>query len=315
MLFCALAVVMVAGCASSADGANNGTSGSNNQVVIGVAADATYGEFFVADAQGLFKEAGLNVKIRKFAAGGDAVQAIAGKEVQLAGASPTTLLTVAAENPALRAPFVYMESQSFIKVVARPNIKTAADIKTIGVVPGLSTFLGHAYLKSEGIDSTNVKFVSSDPATLPSLAQKGDVDAFVLWEPWPSRGAALGLTVLKDSGSFDQPIMQALAGNQDWIDQNAAEVAKIGKVLQQASDFIKSDPEKASTAIAKATGGDHDQSLKDMALVNYGVRAYKESDYSALAQQSDFFVKAGTLKKAPELKAIFLQSWYSENVK
>ncbi|MFC8523728.1 ABC transporter substrate-binding protein [Pseudarthrobacter sp. NPDC057230] len=315
MLFGVLAIFMLAGCASSADGAGTGTSGSNNQVTIGVGADATYGLFFVADAQGLFKEAGLNVKIRKFAAGGDAIQAIAGKEVQLAGSSPTTLLTVAAENPDLRAPFVYMESGSYTKVVARPTIKAAADIKTFGVVPGLSTFLAHTYLKSEGIDPASVKFVSSDPATLPSLAQKGDVDAFVLWEPWPSRGVALGLTVLQDTGSFDQPIMQVLAGNQEWIDQNASQVATIAKVLQQASDFVQSDPEKASAAIAKATGGDQNQSAKDMALVNYGARAYEESDYSAIAQQAEFFVKAGTLKQAPALKTIFIPSWYSENVK
>lgn len=315
MLFGALAIFLLAGCASGADGASSGTSGSTNQITIGVGADATYGQFFVADAQGLFKKAGLNVKIRKFAAGGDAIQAIAGKEVQLAGSSPTTLLSVAAENPDLRAPFVYLDSGSYTKVVARPAIKAAADIKTFGVVPGLSTFLAHAYLQSEGIDPANIKFVSSDPATLPSLAQKGDVDAFVLWEPWPSRGVAMGLTVLKDSGSFGQPIMQVMAGSQGWIDQNATEVVTIAKVLQQASDFIRSEPEKASAAIAKATGGDKNQSEKDMAIVNYGARAYKESDYSAIAQQADFFVKAGTLKQAPALKTIFIPSWYSENVK
>jgi ABC-type nitrate/sulfonate/bicarbonate transport system substrate-binding protein len=301
------------GCGSGDD--SSSSSSEAEQISIGVGVDATYAEFFVADAEGLFDKAGLNVKIVSFSAGGDAVQAIAGKQVQLAGSSPTTLVTVAAQNPNLRAMFVYMESGKYIKVVAREGISGASDIKTFGVVPGLSTFMANAYLTSQGVDPAGVEFVSSDPASLPALTAKGDVDAYALWEPWPSKGADLGLRVLTDTGAFGQPTSQVLAGDQSWVDEHTEDVATVAEVLQDAADKIKSDPETAAKDVAAATGGDEKQAAKDLALVDYGTRAFTDQDYTTIGQQADYFVEAGIVKQAPNLEDVFLRSWYTDNVK
>ena len=188
-------------------------------IVIGVGVDATYAPFFLAESEGMFEDAGLDVTLQQFSAGGLAVDAIAGKEVQIAAASPATMVAKQASNAELRSLFKYFTSDATIGVVGNEDVSDAADIETFGVMPGVSQYDAYKYLQSEGVDPEGVKFeVVQDPSTLPPLTQKGDLDAYVLWEPWVTNGVGLGLQLLASTGSFGQPAEQVVTADATWLE-------------------------------------------------------------------------------------------------
>jgi len=306
------AIALASGPAACSGGADAATG---DTISIGVGIDGTYAAFFVADAEGLFRKQGVNVKVVQFSAGGDAVQAIAGKQVQLAGSSTTTAVTLMAQNSNLRGLFPYMKSDTYLKVVANPKVKTATDIKSIGVVPGVSEYLAHKYFESEGVDAGGVKFVKADPPELPALTAKGDLDAFLLWEPWPTNGAAMGLHVLTDTGQFGQPTTQILLGEDNWITGHEDDVVKIAKALNEASTKIEADPEAAAKTVSKGTKISDATALNEIKQVDYGAHAFTTDDMKSFSEQSAYFVKAGTLKSVPDLSTTILQSWYADHVK
>jgi ABC-type nitrate/sulfonate/bicarbonate transport system substrate-binding protein len=306
---------VLAGCGSSGSGAGGSAAGGGDTVRIGVGIDAAYAPFFLAQKDGLFKKAGVNVEIVQFGRGGDAVQAIAGKQVEMAGNSDTTTITLLAQNPDLRALYIYEQSGKYLKVVARPGITSANQIKKMGVVPGLSDYMAQKYFQANNVDLSSVKFVTADPPELPTLAKKGTVDAYLLWEPWPTQGIALGLHVLTDTGSYGYSYVHWMVTSGEWLKGHQADAAKISQVLFDASKTVASDPAAAADAVNAETKISVSDAKTAIEQVTWDVRPFDAKDMSSYADQVQYFIDKKVLKTTPDLHTAILNSWLTDNVK
>ncbi|MDP5182498.1 ABC transporter substrate-binding protein [Blastococcus sp. BMG 814] len=320
----ALAVVgLLSACGADGGGAGtsgasgtSGPSGAGDQelVRIGVGVDASYAPFFVAQERGMFEEAGLNVELVQFGRGGEAVQAIAGQQVQLAGNSDTTTITLLAQNPNLRAPLIYEESGEYVKVVGRPGIEEASDIQKMGVVPGISAYMAQKYFEANDVPLDDVEFVTAAPPELPTLAQRGDVDAYVLWEPWPTQGVEQGLQILSDTGSYGYSYVHWLVADGDWLDENQEQAAAIGEVLVDAAEVVRTDVEAAAEAVSAQTATPTDQAVSDIEQIDWEVRGFTEEDMESYEEQVQYFLDQGVLESPPALDEAILTDWFTENV-
>lgn len=285
-------------------------------IVIGVGVDATYAPFFLAETKGMFEDAGLDVTLQQFPAGGLAVDAIAGQEVQIAAASPATMVAKQAANPDLRSLFKYFTSDATIGVVANEDVADAGDIKTFGVMPGVSQYDAYKYLQSEGIDPEGVEFeVVQDPSSLPPLTQKGDVDAYVLWEPWVTNGTNLGLQLLTTTGSFDQPAEQVVATDSSWLDEHEKEMAMVTQVLEDAAAAVQDDKEAGAEATnSEAPSIAVDDALAALEPIEFGVTDITKEDVTSVEDVAAYFVSDGSLDSAPDMQSGMLTGWTAQHV-
>lgn len=307
-----LALSSLAACGGEA---SSGDDAGLKEITIGVGIDSTYASFFVADAKGFFKKHGLNVDVVQFGSGGEAVQAIAGNQVQFAGASTMTGTSLLTQNPDLRGLTTYMSSDKYIKIVANQDVSSPADVKKFGVVPGLSLYMAHKYLEANGIDPDSVKYVESSPAELPALTKKGDIDAYALWEPWPTNGEKMGLKTLTDTGAFGQPSSQVLMTDSKYLAQNNSVAVDVIEALDDASAYIQDDPDDAANVVSDATKLDESDVNEALGLIEFGSVGFTDTDYAALEEQAQFFVDTGAIKSIPEMRSYYLPDWYGQNIK
>ncbi|MFX5812994.1 ABC transporter substrate-binding protein, partial [Acinetobacter baumannii] len=87
----------------------------------------------------------------------------------------------------LRPLAVTYQSKTYVKLVARKAITSADKIKKFGIVAGsVSEYVTGLTLKTLNIDAAKVEMVRSGPPELPALLARGDIDAYFVWEPWPT---------------------------------------------------------------------------------------------------------------------------------
>jgi NitT/TauT family transport system substrate-binding protein len=141
---------------------------------------------YVADAEGLFKEQGLDAKVTTFSGGAQSMAALASNDIQIVGGSGVRGITARAQG--LDTIAVLSQSDAFYLqfMAVKKDIKSVKDLqgKQVSVRPGALTEQLLKYLiKRDGIEA-NVQIVgtTNEQAEL-ALVQRGAVDAVMTTEP------------------------------------------------------------------------------------------------------------------------------------
>ncbi|MBM4492668.1 ABC transporter substrate-binding protein [Rhodococcus hoagii] len=309
----ALVLTVAAGaCSRPATQSTADSGGGPLRIAVGI--DASYAPFFVADQEGMFADEGLDVQLVQFGRGGEAVDALATGQVQVAGSSDTTTIAQLRQNPSLRAMYSYEVSGDYIKVVLRNGVDTAAGIEKMGIVPGLSQISTDKYLEANGITPGAVEMVSATPTDMPALLSRGDIDGYVLWEPWPATALSQGSGhVVAVTGDYDWFYHHWAITTAPWLEQNEDTARKIAKVLAQASERVESDPQTAAAATRKAVNVAEDQTVTAVSEIDFGVENLTDKDVESAQSIVDFYKKIGVLSEQPDLTSAMLLDWYQED--
>lgn len=296
---------------NDADG-DSGSAATPIQLAVGI--DASYAPFYLADETGKFADAGLDVTLVQFGRGGEAVDALASDTVQLAGSSDTTTIGQLQANPSLRALLSYEASGEYLKVVLREGVADAAAVQNVGIVPGLSEISAVKYLQDAGVDPGSVNMITATPTDMPALMARGDIDAFVLWEPWPAQAVSQGTgSVAASTGDYDWTYKQWLITTDGWLSENEEVAAQLAAVLSDAADEVEADPDAAADATVAAVNLPAEQTLTAVNEIDFAVTDLTDDDITAGNSVSDFYVTAGTLDEAPDLSQVLLVGWWSEH--
>ncbi len=273
-----LAAVLAAGPAAA--------QGSST-IQVGVGVDPAYSAIFVADHEGLFKKAGLDVKVVQYTQGGDAVDALAAHQLTMAGsAEPTSLIRMVRAD--IKAVAVYSQSGTYIKFTARPGATDPKQMKKFGIVPGsVSEFSTEKLFQKYGIDGSKVQLVKAGPPEFPALLARGDVDGYFLWEPWPTIGIKQGGKVLFTSGDVGYVYNMWLDVDGPWLAQHKDQALTFVRTLKQACDIVHSDPNRAAQANLAEVKIPVAQTLDMLKDVQCEVRDFSPTDlktYDEIAQ-------------------------------
>lgn len=284
---------------------------SKEPITLAVGVDPAFSPIFYAKQKNMFEQAGLNVRIIQLAQAADAMDGLVARQNVLAGGSETTAITRASRAD-IRGLAIFGQSSKFIKLVARPEIASPKDIKKIGFVPGsASDFVTGKMLTKFGIDPNSVALVRGAPPEFPALLSRGDVDAYFLWEPWPTNGVKLGGKVLLTSGDVGYSYNMLIVASGAWLENHAAEAKTVLRVLDQACKEIRTDPEKAAVATqaeAKIPLATARELLKDVECM---VRDFTPEDLKIYGEVAEFLAQKKTTPGVVDVKKVMQSGFYS----
>lgn len=217
---------------------------------------------YVAQAEGYFEAAGLDLKITDCSGGHRCLQLVLDGAADVATASDSAVMFRSFEREGYAVIGTFVTTSADVKLIVRPSagITTPAELrgKKIGVVRGSSSqFFLDSYLLWHGVDPGSVELVGLQPDEMATAMRSGTVAAVAAWEPFAfdtitaMKGDA---SVLPDSGvytlSFNLVVHKRLAGPRD------PELIKLLRAVARAETFILSHPSKAQAILRQRLGVD-----------------------------------------------------------
>jgi NitT/TauT family transport system substrate-binding protein len=213
---------------------------------------------FIADDQGFLKQNGLEVEIRTFPSSADAVNALIAGEIVGAQPSAQIVNSLIGRNVDVKVLAVVSRNPRDMKVVGTSDISKPADLKgkKVAVVAGsASEFLMTRYLASGGLTLNDVEVVKADPPEIVAVMERGEAQAFALWEPFPANALKVMGTrgkVLAHSNElgYQGTLFQIMSGK--FLREQPEGAVRLLKAYAQAEQFLKTNPEKSLEIIARA---------------------------------------------------------------
>lgn len=290
-----------------------GTSAmAQEELRVAVGIDPAYSPIFLAKTGGLFKEAGVNVNVVQYAQGGEGVDGVIAGQNQMSAATEATFLNRSTRGD-LKALAVFSQSGRFIKLVARTGITEVAQIKKFGIVPGsVNEFATSKLLAKYNIDPKSVQFVSAGPPEFPALLARGDVDGYVMWEPWPSRGVAAGGKILAYSGDFGYVYNLVMVAPGAWVDKHQKEARAVVDAMAKACEQITADPSKAGAATQAEAKIPSAQSVDLLKDVECKVRDFTPADLANYNDIADFLVSRKIVTTRPDVAKNVMAGFYKK---
>ncbi|MBO4684612.1 MAG: ABC transporter substrate-binding protein [Desulfovibrio sp.] len=258
---------------------------------------------WVAMDKGLFAKAGVEVESAGvFHAGPELMTAMkAGSlDAGYVGEAPATIAFARGLDR------VHMIAQvntggSALVVALSSTARTVADLKGGRIaVPGNGTvqdFLVRKSLRDAGLKASDVKIVTIAPSEMAPALQRGQIDAFIAWQPFPARAVVGKLgRVLADSGDIwaGHPCC-CIVATEACIE--SGEAARLAAAHREAVEFIKANPEEAIAVAVKRTGMQEATVREAFARVAY-------AHVPSVSQEQEYveFLNAFGLVKVPDSK-------------
>jgi NitT/TauT family transport system substrate-binding protein len=265
VLITALAAITTAGCASGA-AAERAAAGGPEKTNLTIAAvpTASSAGLYVAQRDGLFRKAGLNVRILSISAGANVTPdllngsldvvngAYAGFiEAQVHGAGKFHILADGYAGASNVDEVVVMPG-SGINGVRQLAGKTIA-VNALGSVAQL---LVSSALSAQGVSPSSVHFVAMGFPAMPVALSKHRIDAAYLVEPYLSQAeeqtGGEELLDINQGATQDFPI-NGFAATVQWCRKYPRTAAAVAKVLDEGQAIADSDRPLVETALTHYT--------------------------------------------------------------
>ncbi|WP_405294115.1 ABC transporter substrate-binding protein [Methanobrevibacter sp.] len=252
VLVLALAAFLVMGSASA--GLFDFLGGSSDDTVkIGYLPSDHDAALFVADAQGLYKDKGINTELVQFNNGGDLMTAMASGDVDVGYVGISPVLSSAAAGVPVKVISAAQIEGSGILVTDDSDIDDASDLagKTVAT-PGEASIqhvLLSAYLKEKGMSLDDVNESAMKVPSINDALKTGSLPAAVTFQPYVSLGVTDdNIEELVDSSEiFPGHPCCVVAASQDFLDKHADTAKDIVAIHENATNFINDNIEAGKT--------------------------------------------------------------------
>ena len=189
-------------------------------------------------------------------------------------------------------------NQSII-VPANSNIKNIVDLKgkSISTPIGSSAhyMLMNILEKYELYDK--VEIVHQDVAMASQLLSNNMIDAFSIWEPYPT--SLIGKGIAKELISGEESEIDYIAGvivNKNWHEENKELSNIFIASLNEAHNFIKSNPKEAAKIFAEESDFDYDTTLSIVDNITWENKI-SENDLKILESKKKFLIDLGEIEE------------------
>jgi NitT/TauT family transport system substrate-binding protein len=223
------------------------------KMTIATGVDPVFSAYYVAQEEGLFKKHGLDVRINTGPSGSAMVAFLVNGQIESAFGSE--IAGIANHN---LDPNVVVVAQAarlvrWIALVGR-NVDSLEQLKgkKVGVARGSG---GEVFwlamldkLKLNGADYT---VVNVEAPEMVAALERGNIDAYAVWEPWVTRGLAAvkNTKVLRtQEGILEQGVFIYM--NQGWIKKNPAQAEGFVRALVEATEIINKDRPRAARDVS-----------------------------------------------------------------
>lgn len=211
---------------------------------------------YIAEDQNFFAQNGLNVTIRDYTSGMEAVNALFKGEVDLAATAEFPLVKKALNQEKVSA-IVSIDKSQLQDLIGRKDrgIENISDFKgrRIGVTLGtIAQFYLGRFLVLHGINLQDVTVVNVNPSESVDALTKGDVDAIIIWQPYANTiENALGDNAAIWPVQSSQTTYIVEVAKNDWIARHPDIVRQYVNALAQAEDYFVQHPAQTKSMMQK----------------------------------------------------------------
>jgi NitT/TauT family transport system substrate-binding protein len=223
-------------------------------MTIATGVDPAFGQFYVAKEGGLFEKNGLDVTINTGPSGSAMVPFLVNNQVQAAYGSDLAgvINHQVDKNIVAVADGTYLAKWE--SVIGR-NVESLEALKgkKVGVAFGTGAeIFWRRLLLARKLDPAAYTLVNVEAPEMLAALERSDIDAFAVWEPWPTR-ALMSIKNTKVLATADGIYnnVNFVYMNRGWIEQNRATAEKFIKALFEANDMINNDRPAAAKLISK----------------------------------------------------------------
>jgi len=230
-----------------------GPSWAQTKMTIATGVDPVFSAYYVAQQAGLFKKHELDVRINTGPSGSAMVAFLVNGQIESAFGSE--IAGVANHN---LDPNVVVVAQAtrlvrWIAVVGR-NVDTLDQLKgkKVGIARGSGgEVFWLAMIDKLKLNPADYTVVNVEAPEMVAALERGNIDAYVVWEPWVTRGLAAikNTKVLRtQEGILEQGVYVYM--NRGWIQKNPAPAEAFIRALADATDLINRDRKRAAKDVS-----------------------------------------------------------------
>ena len=231
----------------------SGAAAAQTKMTIATGVDPVFSAYYVAQQEGLFKKHGLDVQINTGPSGSAMVSFLVNGQIESAFGSE--IAGIANHN---LDPNVVVVAQAarlvrWIAVVGR-NIDNLDGLKgkKVGIARGSGgEVFWLAMLDKLRLNAADYTVVNVEAPEMVAALERGNIDAYAVWEPWITRGLAAvkNTKVLKDQeGILEQGVYVYM--NKVWIQKNPAAADAFLRALVDATEIINGDRKRAAKDVS-----------------------------------------------------------------
>jgi NitT/TauT family transport system substrate-binding protein len=233
-------------------------------VTLAPTVDAT--AFYYAMHQGLFERAGLAVTVKVVATGNLGIVAVVGGDAQIGFANCLSLAQAHQRGVPLQlvaGAGLYDTNAPIARifVAADSPIRTGKDLEDHTVaVSGLHDLLSlsvRAWLASQGVDSTRIRFAELPPSAMLAALQAKRVDAISTFEPYSSdvnaSGAARTIAYPYDAIARHFNVTAWFA-HGSWLGTHREIAQRFGQVIRSGAEYANAHLADMVPIVAASTG-------------------------------------------------------------
>ena len=250
-----LAVVGLSSCSRSPSSSSQDKPVYPGTITIGTVVWPGYIALYIARDKGYFREAGLNVELKNYAALSELSQDYAAGKMQ--GRANLNLDAVIEKLKGLDHQVVLAidYSNGADGIATRSDIQSLADVKgkRVGLDPNtLEEFFMAWALEQNSSSLKDVTVIPADPEKAPQLLKAGEVDVAVTYEPFLSQLLADGqFHTIYSSSDAPGLIADLLTFRTEFIQAYPETVEAFIRAYFRALRFWKEHPEEALVILAK----------------------------------------------------------------
>ena len=251
VLVLALAVFLVMGSASA--GLFDFLGSSDSTVKIGYLPSDHDAALFVADAQGQYKDKGIQTELVQFNNGGDLMTAMASGEVDVGYVGIAPVLSSVEKGVPVKVISSAQTEGSGIIVTADSGINSAADLKGKSIATPGEASIQHVllsyYLKQNGLSIDDLNVSAMKVPSMNDALKTKQIDGIITFQPYVSIAENdTNNKVLADSEEIlpDHPCCVVVASD-DFIKNNENTTKEIIAIHENATNFINENIKNGST--------------------------------------------------------------------
>jgi NitT/TauT family transport system substrate-binding protein len=229
------------------------TAWAQTRMTIATGVDPVFSAYYVAQQEGLFKKHGLDVRINTGPSGSAMVSFLINGQIESAFGSEIAGVSNHNLDPNVVVVAQATRLVRWLAVVGR-NIDSLDRLKgkKVGVARGSGgEVFWLAMLDKLKLNAADYTVVNVEAPEMVAALERGNIDAYAVWEPWVTRGLAAvkNTKVLKDQeGILEQGVYIYM--NLGWIRKNPEQADGFMRALVEATDIINKDRKRAAKDVS-----------------------------------------------------------------
>ncbi|SDP00153.1 NitT/TauT family transport system substrate-binding protein [Actinopolyspora xinjiangensis] len=267
-----IGLMLTSGCGllSGSGGSEDSESGMTT-INLGTMPAVDVAPLHLAMDKGYFAEEGLKINTSTIAGGAQGIPKLASGELDITFGNWVSFIRAKQEGKvdikAVSDAYQARKGTFLLMHMPDKTVHKPADLEgkkvAVNTRANLNELTAVSALKTRGVDTSKIEFVTMDFPDMPAALDRSDVAAASVIEPFISRANQLGAETLLDqtSGPTANMPIAGYAATSEWTEQNPDAAAKFQKVMSKAQaeangdrnaveellpDYTKIEPKTAS---------------------------------------------------------------------